>query len=299
MSTDATGAAIQPELSKTGHRQACKKGHFFTIVADCDHVLFHYTESHSSDAVKQLFSGFSGHLQSDASSVYDLLERRLQDRGAPSEGDAASKGLRLVGCWAHCRRYFFEAALSKHRSAVEGLKRIRELYRIEATLAKLAPSERKKRRATLLAPLIDDFFQWVRAAKLTEVGRTLATKALGYALNQENELRRVLEDGRLSLDNTRSERSLRRIVVGRKNWLFYGSDVHAQSAAALFSVIASCRLHQLDPLSYLIDLLRVLPCWPRERYIELAPKNWAVTRPALNAAELSSPVGIITVPSGT
>ncbi|MBL9025072.1 MAG: transposase, partial [Myxococcales bacterium] len=107
LSTDATGAAIQPEPSADGRRQACKKGHFFTIVADCDHVLFHYTESHSSDAVKSLFKGFSGHLQCDASPVYDIL-----DRGVPTllpEADDDER-LSLVGCWAHCHRYFFEAA---------------------------------------------------------------------------------------------------------------------------------------------------------------------------------------------
>lgn len=296
LSTDATGAAIQPEPSGDGRRQACKKGHFFTIVADCDHVLFHYTESHSSDAVKTLFKGFSGHLQCDASPVYDIL-----DRGVPSllpEADDDER-LSLVGCWAHCRRYFFEAAITKHRSAVEGLKKIREMFRVDAQFAKLPPRDRKRRRAIELAPLIDDFFAWVEQARRTEVGRTLATKALGYAHNQEHELRRVLEDGKLALDNTRSERALRSIVVGRKNWMFYGSDVHAESAAAIFSIVASCRLHRVDVYDYLCDVQRLLPFWPRERLIELAPKSWAVTRARLDADELARPVGIISVPAPT
>jgi transposase len=292
LSTDATGAAIQPEPSADGRRQACKKGHFFTIVADCDHVLFHYTESHSSDAVKSLFKGFSGYLQSDAAPVYDVL-----DRGVPTllpESDEAM-GLSLVGCWAHCRRYFFEAAITKHRSALEGLKRIREMFQVDAEFAKLPPRDRKRCRAIRLGPLIDDFFAWVKQARRTETGRTLATKALGYAQNQEHELRRVLEDGRLALDNTRSERALRRIVVGRKNWLFYGSDIHAESAAAIFSIVASCRLHGIDVYDYLCDVQRLLPFWPAERLIELAPKSWNATRARLDNAELAKPVGVITV----
>ena len=155
LSTDATGAAIQPEPSADGRRQACKKGHFFTIVADCDHVLFHYTESHSSDAVKNLFTGFSGHLQCDASSVYDVLERGVPTLLPESDND---NRLSLVGCWAHCRRYFFEAAITKHRTALEGLKRIREMFAVEAKFGKLPPRDRKRRRAIELAPLIDVIF---------------------------------------------------------------------------------------------------------------------------------------------
>ncbi len=130
---------------------------------------------------------------------------------------------------------------------------------------------------------------WVAERRRNEPGRTLFTRALGYATNQEAELRRVLSDGRLALDKTRSERALRTIVVGRKNWLFYGSDVHAQAAAAIFTLVASCRLHRLDPLDYLTPLLRVLPCWPDDRYIELAPKSRAATRALLDDAELELP----------
>ncbi|MBK6513497.1 MAG: IS66 family transposase [Polyangiaceae bacterium] len=289
LSTDATGAAIQPEQGAPGGRkQACKKGHFFTIVADCDHVLYHCASSHSSNAVKELFAGFSGFLQSDASAVYDILER-----GPPKTTD---DGLTLVGCWAHCRRYFFEAAVTKHAGAVEGLRRIQEIYRAAEPFAKLPPIQRKDARAKALGPLIDDFFVWVAERRRYEPGRTLFTRALGYATNQEAELRRVLSDGRLALDNTRSERALRTIVVGRRNWLFYGSDVHAQAAAAIFTLVASCRLHRLDPLDYLTALLRVLPYWPDDRYIELAPKSWAATRALLDDAELELPLGDITVP---
>ncbi len=196
----------------------------------------------------------------------------------------------------HCRRYFFEAAICKYKVGLEGIVRIGAIYAADKPLAKLPPAERKAKRLVLVKPLAEDLFRWVEAQARAERGRNLATKALGYALNQKDELLRVFDDGRLPLDNTRSERELRTIVVGRKNWLFYGSDVHAQAAAALFSLIASCRLHRIDPTAYLDELLRVLPYWPRERYLDLSPLRWAETRSRLVAAELDKPVGAITVP---
>jgi hypothetical protein len=86
-----------------------------------------------------------------------------------------------------------------------------------------------------------------------------------------------------------------RLAVGRKAWLFFGSDDHAQAAANLFSLIASCILHGLDPEGYLADIFRVLPYWPRDRYLELAPKYWSATRARLFEAELALPLGHITV----
>lgn len=289
LSTDATGAAIQPEPHPQKLKQACRKGHFFVVVGDQDHVLFGYTPEHTQKAVATMFAGFGGLLQSDASNVYHLLER-----GPIGDDD---QSVVLVGCWAHCRRYFFEAAVCKHKTGVEGLARIGAIYAADALLAKLPPSTRQSERQAKVAPLIDDFFRWVHEVGRTTPGRTLASKALGYARNQEQELRRVLLDGRLPLDNTRSERALRTIVVGRKNWMFYGSDVHAEAAAALFSLIASCRLHRLDAERYLDEVARVVPYWPRERYLELAPKNWTATRAKLSAAELAAPAGPITVPA--
>ncbi len=107
---------------------------------------------------------------------------------------------------------------------------------------------------------------------------------------------RVLDDGRLVLDNNRSERALRRIATGRNAWLFVGSDDHATSAGHVFSLIASARLHKLDPETYLRDLFRVLAHWPRDRYLELAPKYWAATRARLDPDELAREIGVLTVP---
>lgn len=292
ISTDATGGMIQPEKRLDGQRQACKKGHFFTAVVDCDHVLFAYTEHHTQEAVRKLFGNFKGFLQSDASNVYDILER-----GPPRDEDAdADDSIKLVGCWAHCRRYFFEAAICKYPVGVQGLLRIRAIYAADDHFRKLPPAKRKLARDEHVRPLIDSFLEWAQQTRFEQNGRNLATKALGYANNQAQELRRVLADGRLPLDNTRAERSLRKIVVGRKNWMFYGSDSHAESAAAIFSLVASCRLHSIDPQQYLDEVMRVLPYWPKHRYLELAPKYWQATRGNLNPVELEADLCAFSVP---
>jgi transposase len=288
ISTDATGALIQPAKAKDGKSMGCKKGHFFTAVVDCDAVLFAYAEQHTSEFVKQLFGGFTGYLQADASAVYDILER-----GPPKDSD---DGVKLVGCFAHCRRYFFEAALCRYTVGLQGLMRIRAIYAADRAGRHVPRAERTTFRNVHLRPLLDEFFAWARAARDTTPGRNLATKALGYAVNQEAELRRVLDDGALPLDNTRSERALRKIVVGRKNWMFYGSDTHAEAAAAIFSILASCRLHGIEPYRYLEEILRVLGYWPADRYLELAPKHWRATRARLRSDELDAPLSGFTIP---
>jgi transposase len=290
ISTDATGALIQPaKIAGNDRAQACKKGHFFTAVIDCDAILFAYVEHHSSESVKRLFGNFHGYLQADASNVYDIL-----DRGPPTDND---EGVSLVGCFAHLRRYFFEAAICRYPVGMQGLMRIRAIYAADDVVRRAPATERRALREQHVRPLMTSFFDWVRSVRDVTPGRNLATKALGYALNQEAELLRVLDDINLPLDNTRAERALRKIVVGRKAWMFYGSDTHAEAAAAIFSIIASCRLHRLDPFTYLDEILRVLPYWPRERYLELSPKYWAATRARLRPEELEAPLSAFEVPA--
>ncbi len=157
LSTDATGAAIQPEPNGKKQKRACRKGHFFTIVADARHVLFAYTNSHSQDFVAKLFHGFRGLIQSDASSVYDIL-----DRGSPL--DDGEQPVALVGCWAHCRRYFFDAAVVRYPVGVEGLTYIQAIYRADMALSGLPPSKRKRLREERVLPLVERFYAWVHQA---------------------------------------------------------------------------------------------------------------------------------------
>lgn len=289
ISTDATGALIQPvKIVGDDRAQACKKGHFFTAVVDCDAILFAYVEHHSSESVQRLFGNFRGYLQADASNVYDVLER-----GPPTDND---EGVSLVGCFAHLRRYFFEAAICRYSVGLQGLMRIRAIYAADEAVARAPAEARRALREQHVRPLMTSFFDWVRRMRDITPGRNLATKALGYAFNQEAELLRVLENVNLPLDNTRSERELRKIVVGRKAWMFYGSDTHAEAAAAIFSIIASCRLHRLDPFTYLDEILRILPYWPRDRYLELSPKHWRATRARLRPEELAAALSAFEVP---
>jgi hypothetical protein len=297
LSTDATGAAIQPGPIQNGKRRPCRKGHFFVILADVDHVFFEYTEKHTSAVVSEMFKGFSGYIQADAHAVYDALFRgipRVDHNGqVQPDPDAPTE----VGCWSHLRRKAWEAAVCKYQIGVDALRRIDAIFAADRPLWAHPPSKRKALRDVVVRPLVDEFFAWVKAQHALVLERGLVATALGYAIRQEQPLRRFLDDGRLRLENNSAERALRSsIATGRKAWLFFGSDDHAHAAANLFSLIASCKLHRLDPEAYLTDIFRVMPYWPRDRYLELAPKYWAATRARLDPKELELPLGHITVP---
>jgi transposase len=109
-------------------------------------------------------------------------------------------------------------------------------------------------------------------------------------------LTRFLHDGKIPVHNNRSELELRRLVVGRANWLFVGSDESAEWTCTFVSIVASCQLHGLDPEGYLRDLFRLLPVWPQTRFLELSPKHWRATRARLDDVELALPLGPITIP---
>lgn len=240
-----------------------------------------------------MFEGYSGYIQADAKSVYDVLFREPDK--PPGDGEAETRT--EVGCWSHARRKFWEATCTKNEVAREGLARIGHMFALEEAWRADAPDVKLRMRRQHLRVHLVDFFAWAEAEyECVRHQRGLVRTALGYAVRQKDALLRVLDDGRLVFENNRSERELRRIAVGRKGWLFVGSDKHGEAAGHLFSLIASARLHRLDPEGYLRDLFRVLAHWPRERYLELAPKYWARTRERLDVGELAAEVGPLTVP---
>ena len=291
LSTDATGVCIQPEVVQGGPRRACRKGHFFVVLADQDHIFFEYQTKHTSKAVCEMFRGFGGYIQADAHCIYDALYRGE----AQEPGETPPKE---VGCWAHARRRSWEAAtVAKDPAAREALLRMRKLFELEEQWADLPPKRRGELRQLVARPLLDEFFAWAKGQyeRLKNV-RGLAASAFGYVVRQEEALRRYLEDGRLRMTNNHSERAVRPIAVGRRAWFFFGSDDHAVAAANLFSLIASCQLHGLDAELYFRDIIRVLPYWPRDRYLELAPKYWSRTLGRLDPKELEPELGDITVP---
>lgn len=295
IATDATGIAVQPIRTHEKTRQPCRRGHYFVLIADRDHIFFEYTARETSDTVRALFQGYSGYIQADAKSVYDILFRRSTDK-PPDDDDDGCERLE-VGCFAHCRRKFWEATVAKSQVAREGLARIGRLFELDAIWRDKSPAEIQRLRQLHMRPHADAFFAWAEDEyEKVRNERGLLRSALGYAVRQKQPLLRVFDDGRLSLDNNRSERALRSVAVGRKAWLFVGSDDHAQSAGHLLSLLASCRLHNLDPEAYMRDIFRILPHWPHDRYLELAPKYFAQTRARLDPSQLKAEFGPLTIP---
>jgi transposase len=299
IATDATGVCVQPIYSQEKGRQPCKKGHFLVQIADKDHIFFEYLERETSAKISQAFFGFSGYVQADAKSVFDVL---FSDAAAVSgrHDDVEPDGCvrTEVGCWYHCRKHMWEAAVAKSAVAREGLARIARIFELDASWRKKPPSEIKRLRDQHLRPHVESFFAWVEEQRpLFKDQRGYVRSALEYAHNQRDALIRFLDEGRLGLENNRSERAIKTVVLGRKAWLFCGSDDHAKSTAALFSIVASARLHRLDPEEYIRCLIRLVPLWPANRMLELAPLFWERTRARLDPKALALELGLISIPA--
>lgn len=299
ISTDATGVCVQPIYSHEKGRQPCKKGHFLVMIPDRDHILFEYLEKENGKAIYSRFRGFNGYVQADAKSVFNLLfadKIELEQKTSDVEHDGCDRT--EVGCWYHSRRRFWEAAVAKSQVGREGLVRIGRIFELDASWGDKPPSEIKRLRQQYLRPHVDSFFGWVDQQRLLfKDQRGYARTALEYAHNQQDVLTRFFDDGRLVLSNNGAERALKGVALGRKAWLFCGSDDHAKSTAALFSLVASARLHRLDPEEYLRCLIRLVPLWPEDRMLELAPLFWTRTRARLDADALCKEIGPIVIPA--
>jgi len=241
----------------------CRRGHFWVLISENSHVLFRYTAKHNSAAVDKLLGNYKGYVQADAATVFDFLFRR--------------EGCTEVGCWAHGRRGFFDAIATDEQRALVAIGYIRKLYEIDRQLQQLPAKQRTRERATRAGPVAKAFFEWADAQALEVLPQSPIGKAITYVRNQRDALLRFLEDGRLRLDNNWSERELRREAVGRKNWVFVGSDSGAEWNTTFVSLIASCQHHGIEPWAYLRDILCLLPSWPRSRALELSPKHWNQT----------------------
>jgi transposase len=215
IATDATGVNVQPIYSQDKGRQPCKKGHFLVMLADHDHILYEYLERETSDAIYKRFRGFSGYVQADAKSVFNVLFAdvdELRRKTSLIEHDGCERV--ECGCWYHSRRRFWEAAVCKHVVGREGLVRLRRIFELDASWAKKPPSEIKRLRALHLMPHVMSFFEWVDEQRpLYQHQRGLVRSALEYVHNQRQALTRFFEDGRLVLTNSGSERALKTIAV--------------------------------------------------------------------------------------
>jgi transposase len=299
IAADATGIPVQPERQPGQPRQACRRGHYFAMIADRDHIWFEYTAHETSAAVQQMFQRFSGYVQVDAKNVFDILFRNGPPQWPDLEEGEEPPHRQEIGCWAHGRRRFWEAASLGNVVAREALARIGRFFEIDATFQGRPPVEIKRLRLLHLQPHLTAFFEWATVEyENVKHQRGVLCSALGYVVRHQAALCRFLEDGRLALHNNFTELVLRgSVAVGRKAWLFVGSDQHAESATGIMSLVASARLHQLDPEAYLRDMLRVLAHWPKDRYIELAPKYWNATRARLDPTELAAELGPLIIPA--
>lgn len=266
MHTDDTPVdALEP---RTGGKHT---GRFWVYVGDWQHpyCLFDYTASRSRDGPVRFLGDWSGYLQADAFSGYDGIYL----------GQAGGQVVE-VACWAHARRKFYDARNSDVQASTEALAHIRLLYDIEdqAKEKSLDHSQRAQLRQTLAKPRLEAFKQWLLSIKKENGGHVLPKSPMGeaitYALNQWDALCVYSTDGRLAIDNNLAENTLRRITIGRKNWLFVGSDNGGRTAAILYSLIGTCKRHKIEPWAYLRDVLTRIPELPTEKLDELLPDRW-------------------------
>jgi transposase len=263
--TDSTGVLVQ-------QAEKCRNGHFWVVVAPLRHVLFEFTPNHDSAAVDDVLAGYKGYSVLDAHAVYDHLF---------VGGDVVE-----VNCWAHCRRYFFKAMTSDPKRARTALDLIGMLFRIERTLVDTPRKKKEAFRQKRSKPIVDSFFSWCDAEAKDVLDDTPIADGIRYARNQRVGLSRFLEDGRLPIHNNISELHLRREAIGRKNWLFVGSDEGGEVNATFTTLLASCQLCKIEPWTYLRDVLCLLPQWPESKVLELSPIEWTKTRARIDVRQL-------------
>jgi transposase len=258
--TDDTPVPVQDRT-----RDRTRTGRIWVYLGDAGHpyTIYDATPSRSRDGPQAFLKGFTGYLQADAFGGYDGLY---------------ATGATEVACWAHARRKFHEARDSDSRLSLEALARIRVLYDVEDRAKAMAAGGRLALRQREAVPVLRALGEWLGSLRSRALPKSPIGQAVTYALNQWAALNRYVEDGDLAIDNNAAERALRGVAVGRKNWLFWGSDRGGKTAAVLTSFTATCKRHQIDPWSYLSDVLARLPSYPAGRVAELLPDTWAQAR---------------------
>lgn len=231
-------------------------------------TVYAYTPDRKGEHPQSFLKEFKGYLQVDAYSGLDALF---------TEDKEGKQKIKEVGCWAHVRRKFVDViALDPASIAQEILALIQSMYAVErlARQAGYSDEQRKWLRRKRSKPILKKIHRWLTANQARAAPKSTLGQAIGYALNHWRALTTFLGDGRLEIDNNRSERAIKPIVIGRKNFLFMGGPKGGWAAAIIFSLMESCKQNGVDPYYYLADVLDRIPIHPNKRIHELLPHHW-------------------------
>lgn len=280
--TDETRVPVQDGTV----RGRCKSGRIWTYIGDPrnPYVVYDYTPDRTRAGPRNWFADFRGYLQADAYGGYD----GIYVKGQVTE----------VACWAHARRKFFDAKETDGRRCAEMLGMVRELYAVEddakAKIAGLTDATRERAdvlrrelRQAQSVPILARIRGWLDTEKELVLPRSPMAGAITYTLNQWEALNRYTEQGFLNIDNNAAERALKRVAIGRKNWLFAGNDKAGATAATLYSLIASAERHGLDPQRYLTGVLANIAATPVSELEQFLPDVWKQHDAAERLSELA------------
>jgi transposase len=240
--------------------------------------VFDFTTTHKRDGPQRFLANFQGYLQADAFSGYDCLY-------LPSSADGVARIIE-VACNAHARRKFHEARASDDLRAHVALGYYRQLYELERAAGDFDETQRFKMRQDFSVLFLDRFHTWLKEQREDVLPKSPMGEAISYTLNNWAALVRYTEAGFLAIDNNVAEREMKRIAIGRKNWLFFGSEKGGKTAAVLFSVTSTCTRLGVEPWAYLQDVLTRLPTTPPSQLDDLLPDRWQA---ACNAASAAVP----------
>jgi transposase len=243
--------------------------------ADPPAAAYFYSPDRGGVHPQEHLASYAGLMQADAYAGFDRLYEAGRQPGPIVE----------AACWAHARRKFFDLArLNKAPIAIEAVARIDVLFAIEREINGLPAPERQRVRQERSRPRVEALEAWLHEqyAKLSAANQV--AKAIAYSLNHWHGLVRFLDDGRLCMTNNADERALRGIAVGRHNWTFAGSDAGGRRAAAIYTLIETAKLNDIDPQAWLADILARLQDHPAKRIAELLPWNWKLLQQQRAAA---------------
>jgi hypothetical protein len=222
--------------------------------------VFDFSRDRSKKRPLNFLGDYQGYIHADAYGGYDELFRK--------------DGVIEVACWVHARRKFDEAASSRPQEATEIMARIAQLYKLEAEWAEMEPKDRARKRQKYARPIIEGIFERIEELKPATLPSEPLRKAMDYALNQREALYRYLDDGRLKPDNNTAENAIRPLALGRKNWLFAGSERGARATALFLGLLQCCKACDVNPWEYFNDMLRRIMGQPVNRLRELLPDQW-------------------------